>query len=34
VTIYRINGGRVVECSWQTDALGLLRQLGAIAVPA
>ena len=34
VTIYRVSGDRVIECNWQTDALGLLRQLGAIAVPA
>jgi steroid delta-isomerase-like uncharacterized protein len=33
ITIYRIKDDRVVECIWQTDALGLLRQLGAVPVP-
>jgi steroid delta-isomerase-like uncharacterized protein len=30
ITIYRIRDDRVAECVWQTDALGLLSQLGAI----
>jgi len=34
VTVYRVSGDKVIECTWQTDALGLLRQLGALAVPA
>jgi steroid delta-isomerase-like uncharacterized protein len=34
ITIYRIEGDKVAECVWRTDALGLLQQLGAIAVPA
>ena len=34
ITIYRIQGDRVAECIWRTDALGLLQQLGAIPVPA
>jgi predicted ester cyclase len=34
ITIYRVEGGKVTECSWQTDALGLMQQLGAIPVPA
>jgi predicted ester cyclase len=33
ITVYRVRGEKVIECSWQTDALGLLRQLGAIAAP-
>jgi steroid delta-isomerase-like uncharacterized protein len=32
ITIYRIAGGRVAECIWRTDALGLLQQLGAVTL--
>ena len=33
ITVYRLAGDKVVECSWQTDTLGLLQQLGAIPAP-
>jgi steroid delta-isomerase-like uncharacterized protein len=33
ITIYRLAGGRVAECIWRTDALGLLQQLGVVALP-
>jgi predicted ester cyclase len=33
ITVYRLAGDKVIECRWQTDALGLLQQLGAIPVP-
>ena len=32
VTIYRIVGGKAAECIWRTDALGLMLQLGAVAL--
>jgi predicted ester cyclase len=34
IGILRIKDGKVVESWFQTDMLGLMRQLGAIAVPA
>ena len=33
VTIYRFAGGKVAECIWYADALGLLQQLGVISLP-
>jgi steroid delta-isomerase-like uncharacterized protein len=33
VTIYRLEGGKIVEGWWHSDALGLLQQLGAIPAP-
>ena len=30
-TIYRMEDGRVAECWWSKDMLGLLQQLGAVA---
>ena len=32
ITIYRVRAGKVVECIWRTDALGLLQQLGVISM--
>ena len=32
VTLYRIVGGKAAECIWRTDALGLMLQLGAVAL--
>ena len=33
ITIWRLAGGRLVERWWAADTLGLLQQLGAVAVP-
>jgi steroid delta-isomerase-like uncharacterized protein len=33
ITIYRIADGKIVECWWSYDALGMLQQLGVIPVP-
>lgn len=30
ITIYRLVGGKVVECWWNYDSLGLMQQLGVI----
>ena len=30
ITIYRISGGKVAECWWASDTLGLMRQLGVV----
>lgn len=34
VDLFRIGGGRIVEARFLSDALGLLRQLGAVPPPA
>jgi steroid delta-isomerase-like uncharacterized protein len=34
VTLYRFAGGKVAECIWYADALGLLQQLGVTSLPA
>lgn len=33
ISMYRIEGGRVTDIWWVTDALGLLQQLGAMPHP-
>lgn len=33
ITIYRIKDGKVAECWWNYDALGLMMQIGAIPTP-
>jgi len=33
ISIYRVAGGRVAECTWSYDALGLMRQLGVLPKP-
>jgi steroid delta-isomerase-like uncharacterized protein len=30
ITIYRISGGKVAECWWNYDSLGVMQQLGVI----
>ena len=34
VTLYRLADGKVAECIWHADALGLLQQLGVTALPS
>ncbi|MFN8499041.1 MAG: ester cyclase [Anaerolineae bacterium] len=33
VTLYRIAGGKIAECWWGYNTLGLLQQIGAIPMP-
>lgn len=33
ITIYRLEDGKIKECWWGYDALGVLQQLGVIPVP-
>jgi steroid delta-isomerase-like uncharacterized protein len=30
ITIYRISGGKVAECWWNYDSLGMMQQIGVI----
>ena len=34
ITIYRLAGGKVAECWWNYDTLGVLQQIGAIPLAA
>ena len=33
ITIYRLIGGKVVECWWNYDSMGVMQQLGVIPSP-